>query len=402
MQTRSESWLPPLHSDDWTEGGFGLYIHWPFCQAKCPYCDFNSHVVGQVDDERWLRAYLIEIERMFALTGPRVLNSVFFGGGTPSLMAPRVVGAILDRIARLWPLANDLEVTLEANPTSTEAAKMDGFRAAGINRVSVGVQALDDGDLRRLGRLHSVGEARNAVATCMRVFDRVSFDLIYARQHQSLQAWETELGQALDMAGDHLSLYQLTIEPGTAFGDRHAIGRLDGLPDEDTAADMFDLTQEMTHAAGFSAYEVSNHARDFGPSRHNLIYWRYGDYAGIGPGAHGRLTLDGQRFATETDLSPLGWVRRVETEGSGETVRDALSSTDQASEYALMSMRLHEGLDPLRFAKLAGRPLDSTRVAALIETGVIVEEAGRIRATRAGRAILNTVLEQLLRDVDTV
>ncbi|HDR29144.1 radical SAM family heme chaperone HemW, partial [Rhodovulum sp.] len=287
-----------MAAEDWQAGGFGLYVHWPFCLSKCPYCDFNSHVAASIDMGEWQRAYLSEIRRIGAETGPRTLTSVFFGGGTPSLMAPDLVAAILDTVRATWPCANDMEVTLEANPGSVEAGRFAGYRDAGVGRVSLGVQALNDADLGRLGRLHSAAEARAAFDIARNTFERVSFDLIYARQDQLLADWQAELGQALALGVDHLSLYQLTIEPGTAFGDRHARGGLRGLPDDDRAADMYLATQEICAAAGLPAYEVSNHARPGAESRHNLIYWRYGDYAGIGPGAHGRLTLDGRRWAT--------------------------------------------------------------------------------------------------------
>ena len=268
--------------EDWEHGGFGLYIHWPFCQAKCPYCDFNSHVVAKIDQKAWQSAYLSEIERVGAETEGRVLRSVFFGGGTPSLMDPSVVDAILTKVRATWPIANDIEVTLEANPTSVEAGRFQGFRDAGVNRVSMGIQALNDRDLKALGRLHTASEAMAAFEIARGAFDRVSFDLIYARQGQSVQAWEAELKQALTLAVDHLSLYQLTIEEGTAFGDRFAAGKLRDLPDDDRAADMFALTQGICSDAGFQSYEVSNHARSGCESIHNKIYWRYGDYAGIG------------------------------------------------------------------------------------------------------------------------
>ncbi|HEV8036210.1 radical SAM family heme chaperone HemW, partial [Yoonia sp.] len=262
--------------EDWEHGGFGLYIHWPFCQAKCPYCDFNSHVVAQIDQNAWAEAYLSEIARVGAETQGRVLRSVFFGGGTPSLMDPAVVDAILKKVRATWPIANDLEVTLEANPTSVEAGRFAGYRDAGVNRVSMGIQALNDADLKALGRLHSADEAMRAFEIARKVFDRVSFDLIYARQGQSVADWTAELQHALDLAVDHLSLYQLTIEDGTAFGDRYAAGKLRGLPDDDAAADMYAVTQEICEAAGFAGYEVSNHARAGCESIHNKIYWHYG------------------------------------------------------------------------------------------------------------------------------
>ncbi|MCY4179927.1 MAG: radical SAM family heme chaperone HemW, partial [Litoreibacter sp.] len=283
--------------EPWREAGFGLYIHWPYCQAKCPYCDFNSHVVAKIDQGQWATAYLAELDRTALETEGRVLDTVFFGGGTPSLMDPKLIDQITDRIRRNWSLANNFEATMEANPSSVEADRFAAYRLAGIDRVSLGIQALNDPDLKALGRLHSVSEARTALDIAKSTFDRVSFDLIYARQNQTPGEWRAELTQALTFGTDHLSLYQLTIEDGTAFGDRFAIGKLCGLPDEDHAADMYEITQELTEAAGLPAYEVSNHARPSQESRHHLIYWRGGDYIGIGPGAQGRLTLSNKRVA---------------------------------------------------------------------------------------------------------
>ncbi|KGB83746.1 coproporphyrinogen III oxidase [Rhodovulum sp. NI22] len=385
-----------MATDDWRNGGFGLYIHWPFCQAKCPYCDFNSHVVASIDQKRWQRAYLSEIARVGAETEGRVLNSVFFGGGTPSLMEPALVAAILDKVRATWPQANDLEVTLEANPTSVEAGRFAGYREAGVNRVSLGVQSLNDDDLRRLGRLHSVAEARAAFDIARNTFDRLSFDLIYARQDQSLAAWRSELTEALSMANDHLSLYQLTIEEGTAFGDRYARGKLLGLPDEDNAGDMYFLTQELCEAAGMPAYEVSNHAKPGAESRHNLIYWRYGDYAGIGPGAHGRLTLGGRRFATETPLQPGAWMDAVENRGSGESLRAPLPLKDQGSEYVMMGFRLNEGISLSRYETLTGEPLNDNKINMLKEIEMVETRGDILRTTSSGRAVLNAILRDLL------
>ncbi|BDW87077.1 radical SAM family heme chaperone HemW [Roseicyclus marinus] len=383
-------------AEDWEAGGFGLYIHWPFCQAKCPYCDFNSHVAAEIDQARWKSAYLSEIERVSAELPGRRLTSIYFGGGTPSLMAPDTVAAMLEVIKRAWPVANDLEVTLEANPTSVEAGRFRAFRDGGVNRVSMGLQALSDVDLKRLGRLHSAAEGRNAYAIARDVFPRVSFDLIYARQYQGLEDWRAELAEALTLAADHLSLYQLTIEDGTAFGERHAIGRLGGLVEDDTAAAMYDLTQDMCDAAGLPAYEVSNHASDMAQSRHNLIYWRGGDYAGIGPGAHGRITLGGRRMATETELSPLGWLRRVETQGTGETLRDAVSGRERAEEYAMMALRLSEGMDRARFVAMNGADFDPDVLNRLESLGMIEVTERRITTTLDGRRVLNAVLRELL------
>ena len=381
--------------EDWRHGGFGLYLHWPFCASKCPYCDFNSHVASAIDEDRWRKAYLSEIERIGAEVPDRVLNTVFFGGGTPSLMSPDLVAATLEAIRATWPVANDLEVTLEANPGSVEAGRFRGFAEAGVNRVSMGVQALNDADLRRLGRLHSVSEARSAFDIARSVFDRVSFDLIYARQDQTLAQWEAELREAAATAADHLSLYQLTIEDGTAFGARHAAGGLKGLPDEDLSADMYLKTQETMSGIGLPAYEVSNHARPGSESRHNLIYWRCGDYAGIGPGAHGRLTLSGARLATSTPLLPNDWLTRIEVSGSGELAREAVPRDEQANEYLMMGLRLTEGLDVERYAQLAGHVLQESSVVRLEDLGLVAREGERLRATEAGRPVLNAIIREL-------
>ena len=378
--------------------GFGLYVHWPFCQAKCPYCDFNSHVAATIDQTRWLDAYLSEIKRVSSEVSDRVLTSIFFGGGTPSLMPPDTVGRVIEAARAAWPRANDLEITLEANPTSAEAGRFRGFRDAGVNRVSVGLQSLRDEDLKRLGRLHSAAEGRSAFLLAREVFPRVSFDLIYARQFQTLAGWRAELTEALTLAADHLSLYQLTIEPGTAFGDRFARGRLSGLIDDDLGAEMYDLTQELCMANGLPAYEVSNHASDMAQSRHNLIYWRGGDYAGIGPGAHGRLTLGGIRHATETELSPIGWLDRLTRDGTGESQRSVLSLREQAEEYAMMALRLTEGLDRQRFSRMNGSDFKADTLLHLEELGMIAVTPTRIRATVEGRRLLNAVLRGLLAD----
>jgi putative oxygen-independent coproporphyrinogen III oxidase len=385
--------------EDWKNGGFGLYIHWPFCQAKCPYCDFNSHVAASIDQDRWLAAYISEIRRTASETQGRVLNSVFFGGGTPSMMQPHVVGRILETIHECWPTSNSLEVTLEANPTSVEAGRFRGYLDAGVNRISMGIQALNDDDLRALGRLHSVAEARAAFDIARDTFDRISFDLIYARQNQSLEQWRRELTEAMTMAADHLSLYQLAIEDGTAFGDRFARGRLPGLPGEDAAADMYFATQEICDAAGLPAYEVSNHARDGAQSRHNLVYWRYGDYAGIGPGAHGRLTLDGQRYATDTPTQPNLWLNAVETTGTGEFARDTLSGSDQATEYLLMGLRISGGIDVTRFSGLGGTTFNSNKINQLRDNEVINFDGTILSTTDKGRPLLNAVIRELLSDV---
>lgn len=387
--------------EDWRHAGFGLYLHWPFCQSKCPYCDFNSHVAARIDQTRWLRAFELEIDRIGALTQGRILNTVFFGGGTPSLMEAATVQGILDRIRATWTLANDVEITLEANPGSVEAARFDGYAKAGINRVSLGVQSLDPEDLRRLGRMHTVDEAAKAIAIAQSTFARVSIDLIYARQNQTLAAWRDELLRALDFGTSHLSLYQLTIEDGTVFGQMHAKNLLKGLPEEDLSADMFELTQEITKQAGLPAYEVSNHARPGDESRHNLIYWRMGDYAGIGPGAHGRLTLDSGRFATEAERQPTPWLTRtLASPGSAET-SDRLTPEDRASEYMMFALRLREGASLSRFAALAGQPLSENALAEVETLGLLTRDGDCIRTTDQGMMMLNGILRALLADRQT-
>lgn len=379
----------------WQIAGFGLYVHWPFCQSKCPYCDFNSHVSDHIDHDRWLNAYVTEMRRYAEETPGRVLSSIFFGGGTPSLMRPRTVAAIIDEASKLWTPANDIEITLEANPTSVEISRFRDFRTAGVNRVSVGVQALNDVDLRRLGRLHGEQEARRAIATSQSVFEKTSFDLIYARQDQSLDQWKSELTRALALADGHLSLYQLTIEPGTVFAARFDRGQLRGLPVEDVAADMYDLTQEVCSAHGYSAYEVSNHAKPGQESRHNKIYWRCGDYVGIGPGAHGRITTaSGQRFSTVRPSSPNAWLDRGGLIEDGD--HDTLSLDDRASELIMMGLRVTEGVDLGEYEELTGASLSKAKVKELCDLGLVETRDNQIRTTAAGRLVLNWVVKQLL------
>jgi putative oxygen-independent coproporphyrinogen III oxidase len=384
-------------TEDWQEGGFALYVHWPFCKAKCPYCDFNSHVRGQIDQQAWQAAYLAEIDRAARETPDRILRSVFFGGGTPSLMEGPLVAAILDRVAKHWRFSNDIEITLEANPTSVEAGRFQAYRAAGVNRVSLGLQALNDADLRRLGRQHSAAEALAAFALARDVFPRVSGDLIYARQDQTLSQWRAELQQLIALGPDHLSLYQLTIEEGTAFGALARAGKLKGLPDEDLAADMYAATTEITVQAGLSAYEVSNYAAPGAESRHNLVYWRMGDYLGIGPGAHGRLTLDGARYATDTHRNPEAWLAAVRA-GSGEKPREVLDRAAQGTEYLLMALRLSEGASLGRFARMTGKTLVPGRIATLVEDGFLAIDGDQIAATDSGRLLLNRLVLELLPD----
>ena len=371
--------------------GFGLYVHWPFCQAKCPYCDFNSHVASRIDQNAWVSAYLKELDRLGAETEGRVLNSVFFGGGTPSLMAPGTAEALLSALGKHWRLANDLEVTLEANPTSVEAGKFRDFRSAGVNRASVGLQALNDPDLKALGRLHTAEEGKRAFEVARDTFDRVSFDLIYARQNQSLTDWEVELCEALTLAADHLSLYQLTIESGTAFADRFARGGLRGLPNEDVSADMFELTQQLTAAADLPAYETSNHARPGAESRHNLIYWKSGDWAAIGPGAHGRLTIDGKRWATEAPKAPGAWLSAV-AKGEGQETRTMLSSKEYEEERIMMGLRLKKGLH----IDGDGYREKVIEINRLSDDRLIEFDSESLRLTEHGRPLLNAILRELL------
>ncbi|WP_319517327.1 radical SAM family heme chaperone HemW [uncultured Martelella sp.] len=384
-----------INGDD-GEPGFGVYLHWPFCAAKCPYCDFNSHVRHQpVDQARFVAGFLKEIDHMRARSGPRTVTSIFIGGGTPSLMAPETLGAILDGVAGAWHVPDGIEITLEANPSSVEAERFRGYRAAGVNRVSMGVQALNDRELRFLGRLHNVEQALGAIRLARDIFPRMSFDLIYARPGQRADDWERELNQAIDLAADHLSLYQLTIEEGTRFFALHRAGKL-VIPDDDHAARLYEITQAVTAARGLPAYEVSNHARPGAESRHNLTYWRYGDYAGIGPGAHGRLETAAGRMATATEKHPETWLEMAETNGHGVIEESPLSPEEQADELLLMGLRVREGVDIARWSALAGKPLDSEREAFLMQLGLI-ERIGnsRLRATPEGMLLLNRIVTEL-------
>jgi oxygen-independent coproporphyrinogen-3 oxidase len=375
---------------------FGVYVHWPFCLSKCPYCDFNSHVRhAPIDEERFAHAFAREIETTAARTPGRTVTSIFLGGGTPSLMQPRTVGSILDSIGRHWRVADNVEVTLEANPTSVEATRFRGYRTAGVNRVSLGVQALDDASLKALGRLHSAREALDAVKIARGAFDRYSFDLIYARPDQTPQMWADELKLAISEAAEHLSLYQLTIEEGTPFFGLHAAGKLK-TPDEALARELYDVTQDVCAQHGLPAYEISNHARVGAECQHNLVYWRGDEYAGIGPGAHGRLDIDGIRHATATEKRPEAWLMRVEANGHGVVTDDDLNSEERADEFLLMGLRLAEGIDPKRYAVLSGRALDPGRIAVLREEGAIVVDAdGRLRVTQAGFPVLDAVVADL-------
>ena len=382
--------------DDWENGGFGIYIHWPFCAAKCPYCDFNSHVRTSVDQSRWLSAIRLELKNNAIRTKGRTVNTIFFGGGTPSLMEPETVAGIIKEIAKLWVLALDIEISLEANPTSVEAQKFSNFRKAGINRISMGIQSLRNDDLKALGRMHSVNEARKAFDIAKDNFKRVSFDLIYARQGQSKFNWENELKEASSMAVDHLSLYQLTIEDGTRFGDLYERGNLKGMPNDSLAADMYDITQEITLQNDMPAYEISNHAIEGAESRHNLIYWRYGDYIGVGPGAHGRISENGNKIATTTIENPENWLRGVELNGTSTIDDEVINHIDQASEYLMMSLRLIEGVDMERYKKISGVALDNKLIDKNIENGFIKVINNNLIATQRGRIILNTLIKDLL------
>ncbi len=375
---------------------FGVYLHWPFCLSKCPYCDFNSHVRhAPIDEDRFARAFAREIETTAARTPGREVSSIFLGGGTPSLMRPQTVGAILDAIGKHWRVAPGAEVTLEANPTSVEATRFGGYRAAGVNRVSLGVQALDDASLKALGRLHTAREALDAVAIARAAFDRYSFDLIYARPDQTPRMWADELKLAIAEAAEHLSLYQLTIEPETPFFGLHAAGKLK-TPDEATARALYDVTQEVCAAHGLPSYEISNHARAGAECQHNLVYWRGEEYAGIGPGAHGRLDVDGTRHAVATEKRPEAWLMRVEATGDGVVTDDVLNSEERADEFLLMGLRLTEGIDPQRYAALSGRALDPGRIALLTGEGAItVDASGRLRVTQAGFPVLDAVVADL-------
>ncbi len=375
---------------------FGVYVHWPFCLSKCPYCDFNSHVRHQpIDEVRFASAFAREIETTAARAPGREVTSIFLGGGTPSLMQPQTVGAVLDAIAKHWSVAKDVEVTLEANPTSVEATRFRGYRSAGVNRVSLGVQALDDVSLKALGRLHTAREALDAVAIARSVFDRYSFDLIYARPDQTARMWTDELNHAISEAAEHLSLYQLTIEPDTPFFGLHAAGKLK-VPGEAVARALYDVTQEVCAKQGLPAYEISNHARHGAECRHNLVYWRGQEYAGVGPGAHARLDIDGRRHAIATERRPESWLMRVEAQGHGVISDDLLNSEERADEFLLMGLRLAEGIDPQHYKALSGRDLDPRRIALLKDEGAItVDASGWLRVTKDGFPLLDAVVADL-------
>jgi len=375
---------------------FGVYVHWPFCAAKCPYCDFNSHVRTAIDEDGWVDGILSELDWVAAnQTSRPVVETIFFGGGTPSLMSGRATGRILSKIAALWPMANDAEITLEANPASADAARFADYKAAGINRISLGVQALNDSDLKNLGRLHDVSEAKAALNMAMGLFDRVSLDLIYARPDQSDAQWRSELKEALSFGTEHLSLYQLTIEPETPYALLHRNGQLQ-IPDDDLAAGLYETTQELTTAAGVPAYEISNHARPGAESRHNLIYWRYGDYAGVGPGAHGRANLNGSRTATAAIKLPERWRDTVSKSGHGFSELMPIGDDDAAREHLLMNLRLAEGLDLAAYEQRWGTKPEAEKIAAMIAQGFLIQTGDTLTATPAGRLLLNRVIAALL------
>ncbi len=376
---------------------FGIYVHWPFCAAKCPYCDFNSHVRTAIDEDGWVDAIARELDWTAQAQGDDrpLVETIFFGGGTPSLMQGRSTARILDKIARLWRMANDVEITLEANPASADAARFADYRAAGVNRLSLGMQALNDADLKFLGRLHNAAEARAALDLAMANFERVSLDLIYARPGQSDAQWREELKQALAFGTDHLSLYQLTIEPETPFALLHKNGQL-RIPDDDLAAGLYETTQELTEATGRPAYEISNHARPGSESRHNLIYWRYGDYAGVGPGAHGRLMLNGKRVATSTIRLPERWRDTVAKDDKAFADFTPVADADAAREHLLMNLRLREGIDLAAYQARWGQRPSPEKIAPLIEQGMLRQDGDILSATPQGRLILNAVIAALL------
>ncbi|MCA0431671.1 MAG: radical SAM family heme chaperone HemW [Proteobacteria bacterium] len=375
---------------------FGVYVHWPFCKAKCPYCDFNSHVRHQpVDEMSFARTLVTELKSFHARRPHRTVSSIFFGGGTPSLMPPAAVAHVLDGIAALWPVAPDAEITLEANPTSVEAENFRGYRSAGVNRVSVGVQSLDAADLKALGRQHTPEEARAAFQLAAKIFPRVSFDLIYARPRQSRESWRAELSQALCEQQGHMSLYQLTIEPETRFADLFREGKL-AIPEDDLAADLYDITQELTAQHGLSCYEISNHAAPGHESRHNLLYWRYGEYAGVGPGAHSRIADGDNRLAIMNEKHPETWRDRVASAGHGIASSETVTPQEQAREYVLMGLRIAEGISLARYEALAGRSMSTAQIAMLSDLGLVTQKADRLAATQAGRRVLNGLIAELV------
>ena len=382
---------------DWKNSGFGIYLHWPYCESKCPYCDFNSYVEKNVNWYEWELSFLSQLGFYYQETGDRRVNSIFFGGGTPSLMNPKLVSNIINHISNLWGFEDTVEITLEANPSSVESRRFAEFKAAGVNRVSIGVQALNNIDLKKLGRLHSVQDALNAIEIGKDTFDRVSFDLIYARQDQKLQDWELELKKALTLEPDHLSLYQLTIEPNTTFGNLKEKGKLSGLPDENLGGDLYHLTNNLCYKFGLNPYEVSNYSRKNHESIHNKIYWNYGDYLGVGPGAHGRITTQKGRFATQNYYSPIKWQKNA-LNNAGESIRTLINGKDQADEMAMMGLRLNSGFSKERYFRLSGKKLNEKTLTFLISDNLITVENNFIKATTQGRVVLNSLILNILSD----
>ena len=382
---------------DWKNSGFGIYLHWPYCESKCPYCDFNSYVEKNVNWYEWELSFLSQLGFYYQETGDRRVNSIFFGGGTPSLMNPKLVSNIINHISNLWGFEDTVEITLEANPSSVESRRFTEFKAAGVNRVSIGVQALNNKDLKKLGRLHSVQDALNAIEIGKDTFDRVSFDLIYARQDQKLQDWELELKKALTLEPDHLSLYQLTIEPNTTFGNLKEKGKLSGLPDENLGGDLYHLTNNLCYKFGLNPYEVSNYSRKNHESIHNKIYWNYGDYLGVGPGAHGRITTQKGRFATQNYYSPIKWQKNA-LNNAGESIRTLINGKDQADEMAMMGLRLNSGFSKERYFRLSGKKLNEKTLTFLISDNLITVENNFIKATAQGRVVLNSLILNILSD----
>ena len=386
-----------LAYSDWKNSGFGIYLHWPYCESKCPYCDFNSYVEKNVNWYEWELSFLSQLGFYYQETGDRRVNSIFFGGGTPSLMNPKLVSNIINHISNLWGFEDTVEITLEANPSSVESRRFAEFKAAGVNRVSIGVQALNNKDLKKLGRLHSVQDALNAIEIGKDTFDRVSFDLIYARQDQKLQDWELELKKALTLEPDHLSLYQLTIEPNTTFGNLKEKGKLSGLPDENLGGDLYHLTNNLCYKFGLNPYEVSNYSRKNHESIHNKIYWNYGDYLGVGPGAHGRITTQKGRFATQNYYSPIKWQKNA-LNNAGESIRTLINGKDQADEMAMMGLRLNSGFSKERYFRLSGKKLNEKTLTFLISDNLITVENNFIKATAQGRVVLNSLILNILSD----
>ncbi len=385
-----------MRREEWNSRRFGIYVHWPFCEARCPYCDFNAYVSSSINQTEWKGAYIRQLRHSAAELPNRKVSSVYFGGGTPSTMDPDTVSAVLREIADLWQMAPDAEITAEANPSSSEASKFERFRSAGVNRVSIGIQSLRDNDLKLLGRLHTASEARGAFKLAKNCFDRVSIDLIYGRQNQSLEKWESELAEALDWGTEHISLYQLTIESGTAFGERFNAGRLKGLPNEELAAAMYESAMNLCKNSGFIPYEVSNFSVPGAEGRHNLLYWRCEDYLGVGPGAHGRLTIDGRRFATETHLSPTEWLASISASGTGERKRDVLGPDEQAAEYLMMSLRLADGASIARYDSLGAADIDMHKVRDFENEGMITLNGDRLRISKRGRPVLDAIVVDLI------